>query len=179
MVGRKESFWVLMGMKGTGTSFTVSLGGLCACVLYKLPYLYQNELGHFTSCNMSTRPCPSRSRPDLYDHCGYCATCKWYSVVVWDWKVPHPHASGHLPQVAALVGKLWNLRTHGGHVTGSVKTSTASGSSLNSLLPVYCDVHKQPPPAPLLCPTCCVSLAPCEARIQQILSQVGCRSSSQ
>lgn len=148
-MGRKESFRVLIGMKGTDTSCTLNLGGLCACVLYKLPYLYRNELGLFTSCNMFIVHCPSWYRPDLYYHCGYCATCKWYSVVVWDWKVPH--APEHLTPGNSTIGEVvepQDTGTAGGRVTGSMKILTAPDSSLSSLLPVYYDVHKQPPPAP-------------------------------
>lgn len=147
MVGRKESFGVLVGMIRTATPCTHSL---CACVFYKLPYLYPNELGLFTSCNMSTLHCPSWYRPDLYFHCGYCATCKWYSVVVWDWKVPHPRGSEHLAPASSTIGAVvepQDTGTAGGHVTGSMKIITASDCSLGSLLPVYCDVHKWPPPA--------------------------------
>ena len=48
-----------MGMKGTGTPYTLSLGGLCASVLYKLPSLYRNELGVLlrVTCPPSTIHC--------------------------------------------------------------------------------------------------------------------------
>lgn len=54
----------------------------------------------------STLHCLGWHRPDLCYNCGYCATCKWYSVVVWDWKVPQLHVSEHLAPGNSTVGEV-------------------------------------------------------------------------
>lgn len=98
MVSRKE---VLVGKEGNWHALQPQSGQPSVPVFY-INCLTCVKMSWVTS----TLQCLGWHRPDLYYNCGYCATCKWYSVVVWDWKVPQLHVSEHLAPGNSTVGEV-------------------------------------------------------------------------